>query len=120
MDQRRLFVCVDPSAEAVARLGEVVDGLEVSRTDRAGRSTRLTARDRWHVTLAFLGDVATDRIPSATAALDRAWRAELGQAGGPADPLTGRGARGGPFGPRGSAILWGGLGGPAAPLRRPA
>ena len=45
-----------PPAAAVTHLGAVVDTLEVSRANAPGRSTRLAARDRWHVTLAFLGD----------------------------------------------------------------
>src|SRR6185369_1698033 len=79
---------------------------------------RLTARDRWHVTLAFLGDVATERIPSAAEALDRAWRAEAGQPGGAAGPLTVRFAGGGLFGSGASAILWAGIGGDVEALRR--
>ena len=95
---QRLFVCVDPSPAAVVHLGAVVDDLEVSRA-----GARLTARDRWHVTLAFLGDARVDRIDATAAALDRAW-ARTG-------PVTVRFAGGGTFGRGAFAILWAGLGG---------
>jgi len=68
---RRLFVAVDPPVEAVAHLGAVVDTLEVSRANAPGRSTRLAARDRWHITLAFLGDVPSDRVDRAATAVQR-------------------------------------------------
>jgi 2'-5' RNA ligase len=112
MDSRRLFVCVDPPAGAVAHLGAAVDALEVSRAETGGRPTRLTARDRWHVTLAFLGDVPGDRIGDAAAALDRAWAAP-----GWAGPAGVSFAGGGVFGQGKLAILWAGLGGDVAGLR---
>ena len=109
MEVRRLFVCVDPSPEAVEHLGAVVDTLAVARANVEGHSTRLAARDRWHITLAFLGDVRVDRVDRAAAALDRAW-AE-------ADPLSVRFAGGGTFGRGRFAILWAGLDGDVAGLR---
>jgi 2'-5' RNA ligase len=109
VEVRRLFVCVDPSQDAVEHLGAVVDTLAVARSNTEGRSTRLAARDRWHVTLAFLGDVRVDRIDRASAALDRALA--------DARPVTVRFAGGGTFGRGRFAILWAGLDGDVAGLR---
>jgi 2'-5' RNA ligase len=103
-----LFVCVDPSQDAVEHLGAVVDTLAVARANVEGHSTRLTARDRWHITLAFLGDVRVDRVDRAAAALDRAW-AEV-------KPAQVRFAGGGTFGRGRFAILWAGLAGDVAGL----
>ena len=108
MEVRRLFVCVDPSPDAVEHLGAVVDTLAVARANVEGHSTRLAARDRWHITLAFLGDVRVDRVDRAAAALDRAW-AEV-------KPAEVRFAGGGTFGRGRFAILWAGLGGDVAGL----
>ena len=105
----RLFVAVDPSAAAVEHLGAVVDGLQVSQANEPGRSTRLAGRERWHVTLAFLGDVPDERVPQATAALDAAV--------GPDGPASVRFAGGGTFGRGRFTILWAGLDGDVAALR---
>jgi 2'-5' RNA ligase len=107
-----MFVSVDPSAEAVAHLGSVVDALEVSRANEPGRSTRVTPRDRWHVTLAFLGDVPVTRIDTASHALSQA-------VAGPDDgAIRVCLAGGGTFGRGRFTILWCGLGGDVAALRR--
>jgi RNA 2',3'-cyclic 3'-phosphodiesterase len=111
---RRLFVSVDPPPDAVAHLGAVVDTLEVSRANAPGRSTRLAARDRWHVTLAFLGDVAADRVDRAAAALQRAVEAS----GATEGPIAVTFAGGGTFGRGRFTVLWGGLAGDVAALRR--
>jgi 2'-5' RNA ligase len=107
---RRLFVSVDPPAEAVAHLGAVVDALGVSRANAPGRSTRLASRDRWHVTLAFLGDVAPNRIEPVGVAVGRAVEA--------AGPIAVRLAGGGMFGRGRFAVLWCGLAGDVDGLRR--
>ena len=107
---RRLFVALDPPPEAVAHLGAVVDGLEVSRANAPGRSTRLAARDRWHVTLAFLGDVPEARVAEAAAVVDEAAAA----AGG---PISVSFAGGGKFGRGSFTILWAGVGGDLDALR---
>jgi RNA 2',3'-cyclic 3'-phosphodiesterase len=107
----RLFVCVDPSPAAVADLGAVVDGLEVAKANTPGHSTRLAARDRWHVTLAFLGDVPVQRVDKAGAALAAA---AAGYAG--VRPTL-RFAGGGTFGRGGLTILWAGLAGDLDALR---
>ncbi|HEX6872400.1 MAG TPA: 2'-5' RNA ligase family protein [Micromonosporaceae bacterium] len=72
MEPRRLFVSVDPPGVAVAHLGAVVDGLEVARENRPGHSTRLSDRDQWHLTLAFLGEVPAARLDSASRAIESA------------------------------------------------
>jgi 2'-5' RNA ligase len=110
VEVRRLFVCVDPSPEAVEHLGAVVDTLAVAQANTEGHSTRLAARDRWHVTLAFLGDVRVDRIDRVSAAIDRA-SADL-------EPVTVRFAGGGTFGRGRFSILWAGLDGDVAGLRQ--
>jgi len=107
---RRLFVAVTPSAAASADLGAVVDGLHVSQANRPGHSTRLAARDRWHVTVVFLGDVAEERVDGAADAI-RAAAAELA-------PFELRLAGGGTFGRGSRAILWSGLDGDVDQLRQ--
>jgi 2'-5' RNA ligase len=107
----RLFICVDPSPAAVADLGAVVDGLEVAQANTPGHSTRLAARDRWHVTLAFLGDVPERRVDRAGQALAAAATSYGGQ------PPTLRFEGGGTFGRGGFTILWAGLAGELDALR---
>ncbi len=95
----------------MADLGAVVDGLEVARANRPGHSTRLAARDRWHITLAFLGDVPADRTdgpsPHSTP--------RPGRLSGAGSSI--RFAGGGTFGRGGFTILWAGLGGDLDALR---
>ncbi len=105
----RLFVCVDLSPAAVADLGAVVDQLEVARADQPGHSTRLAARDRWHLTLVFLGDVPADRVDRAGDALAAA---VVGRS-----PVELRMSGGGTFGRGGFTILWAGVGGDVAGLK---
>jgi 2'-5' RNA ligase len=107
---RRLFVSVEPPAEAVDHLARVVDALEVSRANAPGRSTRLAARDRWHVTLAFLGDVASNRIDPVAGAVRRAVEEAAG-------PLVVNFAGGGTFGRGRFTVLWVGLAGDVGGLR---
>lgn len=107
---QRLFIAVDPSAEAVAHLGAVVDRLRVSLANAPGRSTRLTRRENWHITVAFLGDVPAARVPVAAAVM-QAVAAEL-------VPLRLCVAGGGTFGGRRDPILWAGIGGEVDGLRR--
>jgi len=110
VDTRRLFVAVTPSPAAIADLGAVVDGLHVSRANQPGHSTRLAARDRWHVTVVFLGDIPSDRVVAAADAV-RAAVADLG-------PFELNLAGGGTFGRGSRAILWSGLGGDVDQLRQ--
>ena len=69
---RRLFVAIFPPEPALDHLGFVVDDLEVSRG--LGAAARLIAREGWHVTLAFLGPVAPDRVADAGSAVARCGR----------------------------------------------
>jgi 2'-5' RNA ligase len=74
----RLFVAAYPPAAALDSLEEVVAKLHVGQAEAAGVNARLAPRSRWHVTVAFLGDVADDRLPDVEQALGLgvdAWRA---------------------------------------------
>jgi 2'-5' RNA ligase len=113
----RLFVAADPSPDASAHLARFVGGLEVARPTQPGQSTRLADPSRWHVTLAFIGEVAPDRVDAAATALARC-RAD-GPTGGSgrngvrsaAEPIRIRVAGGGRFGRRRFTVLWAGLAG---------
>jgi 2'-5' RNA ligase len=89
-----LFVGVFPPAEAIAHLSKVVDGL--------GLSKHITP-DRWHVTVAFLGD-ADEK--AAAKAMDQAELRPMGE-------LSVKGA-----GQFGTAVFWAGLVGDIEGLRR--
>lgn len=107
---RRLFVAVDPPDEAVSHLGAVVDTLAVSRENEPGRSTRLAARDRWHVTLAFLGEVPARKVDKVRDAVSRAVASSRA-------PGRLHFAGGGTFGRGNFTILWVGLAGDVPGLR---
>ncbi|HEY7223128.1 MAG TPA: RNA 2',3'-cyclic phosphodiesterase [Micromonosporaceae bacterium] len=109
-ETRRLFIAIDLSPEAVADLAAVVDRLRVSLANGPGHSTRLTRRENWHITVAFLGDVASDRIDAASAVMDAVAAAAL--------PLHLLVAGGGRFGGWRDPILWAGIGGEVDGLRR--
>ncbi len=100
----RLFVAVEPPAEALDHLAAFTAGLAVVRT-----GTRVTARHLWHITLAFLGEVPQDRMPAAIAAVDDA---VAGQ-----DRPALRIAGGGRFGRGRFTIMWAGIEGDLRPLR---
>ena len=108
----RLFIAAYPPAEACDDLAGRLAGLRVARAAGSGVNTRLARRETWHVTLAFLGEVAEERATGAIAALDRAaeaWRAE---------PPVLRLAGGGRFGRGRFTVLWVGVGGDRQPLVR--
>ncbi len=63
----RLFIAVDLSEAAVTHLAHAIAGLHVVQA-----RARVTARERWHVTLAFLGDVAVSRLEAVEKALHAA------------------------------------------------
>lgn len=107
---QRLFIAVDPSLEAVDHLAAVVAGLHVSRANAPGRSTRLTRRENWHITTAFLGDVPVRRVSVASAVMQ--------EVAASAVPLRLCVAGGGTFGGRRDPILWAGIGGEVDALRR--
>jgi 2'-5' RNA ligase len=62
----RLFVAVVPPDDVLDELESV---LEPRRDSAAGTELRWTDRHQWHVTLAFLGDVAERRLDDLTEAL---------------------------------------------------
>ena len=105
----RLFVAIHPPPAALTDLATVVDALRVSLAHAPGHSTRLTRREGWHVTVAFLGEVAAAKVDRATRALQAvAERTE---------PMRLRLAGGGTFGGRRNPILWVGLTGDVAALK---
>jgi len=61
----RLFVGITPTAEALAHAAGAVDRIASTTPD-----LRWVSPQRWHVTLAFLGEVDPDRVPRLTAQLD--------------------------------------------------
>jgi 2'-5' RNA ligase len=99
----RLFVGVFPPEDVVAALRREVTGAVA----RAGKRVRLTPVERWHITLAFLGEVGAERLPDVAEALGG-----VGSAG----PITLRMSGGGSFGKGGSTVLWAGIDGDLAAL----
>jgi RNA 2',3'-cyclic 3'-phosphodiesterase len=98
----RLFVAVTPSAEAIAHLAAAVESVRGSNAD-----LRWSRPENWHLTVTFLGDVTEDVAHSLDDRLARAARRH------PACELAFRGA--GRFDGR---VLWVGVEGDMAPLRR--
>jgi RNA 2',3'-cyclic 3'-phosphodiesterase len=100
----RLFFAVDPPEEARADLDRALAPLRL-----LPGGPRWTAPGRWHLTLLFLGTVATDAVPPLLAA------AALAVAAAP--PMTLLLAGGGRFGsPRRPQVAWAGLDGDVDPL----
>jgi 2'-5' RNA ligase len=106
----RLFVAVYPPAVAVEHLAATVDGLQIAQAAQRGINARLAARELWHVTLTFIGDVPEQSAPAAAAALDRTFATV-------ARPPMLRLAGGGRFGRGRFTVLWTGLAGDVADLR---
>jgi RNA 2',3'-cyclic 3'-phosphodiesterase len=134
----RLFVAVYPSEDALDHFAAVVSRLRLGVATAAGTNVRLVARPLWHVTLAFLGEVADDRAPDVAEALragvsrsHEARRLPVAESPkGPRGSGPGQGAPdagaappklrlagGGRFGGRRSATLWVGLAGEVDALR---
>lgn len=63
----RLFVALEPPSAALAELEAAVAPLRAGWPD-----LRWTGQDRWHVTLAFLGEVAEGKLDELTVRLGRA------------------------------------------------
>ena len=100
----RLFLAVDPPADAVAALDRAVAPLR-----ELPGAPRWTPSSRWHLTLVFLGDVAGELLAPLTAAVAPA------VAGTP--PLTLQLAGAGRFGsPRRPAVCWAGVAGDVGEL----
>ncbi|GGJ96219.1 RNA 2',3'-cyclic phosphodiesterase [Pilimelia anulata] len=109
----RLFVAVDPTPPAAAHLAAAVADLDVGRAAARGVNARPVPPERWHLTLAFLGDVPPADRPAVEEALwvgAAAWRSRA------RDPLVLHLAGGGTFGRGPSTILWAGVGGAAGEL----
>jgi|SRR5580658_2062079 2'-5' RNA ligase len=70
----RLFVALNPPASALAELEEAVAPLRRDWPD-----LRWASQDRWHVTLAFLGEVAEPRLDELAVRLERAASRHPGQ-----------------------------------------
>ena len=98
----RLFVALWPPPDAVAELLAAVDEV---RADAPG--LRWTRPEQWHLTLAFLGEVADDKRQEL--------EERLARAAGRHPPLTLRFAGGGRFGTR---VLFTRVDGDRAPLTR--
>ncbi|MFJ6198767.1 RNA 2',3'-cyclic phosphodiesterase [Micromonospora sp. NPDC092111] len=99
----RLFVAVYPPPAAVASLTARVGRLRVGTAAAAGVDVRLADPANLHVTLAFLGEVETDRLVEVESILGLA--AETARAGWAGPPRLWLGG-GGCFGPGRSTVLW--------------
>ncbi|MFJ5922945.1 RNA 2',3'-cyclic phosphodiesterase [Kitasatospora sp. NPDC092948] len=100
----RLFVAVNPPARAIQELAGTAAHLrELPGADRL----RWSETAGWHLTLAFLGDVPADEVPSL--------ESKLASVAAEHPALRLRLAGGGTFGDR---VLWCGVQGQTAALRR--
>jgi len=97
----RLFVAVFPPADLLAGLRREVTAA------RVGQRVRLTPVERWHITLAFLGEVGSERLPDVVDALS-----------GVKSPgaITLRMSGGSSFGTGRATALWAGIDGDLAAL----
>lgn len=98
----RLFIAVYPPDDVLDDLEATVESLHIA----AG--PRLNARTLWHITLAFLGQVADDTVKDVSRALERA--AEVSK------PSAVRLAGGGQFGRARSTLIYAGVAGDVASL----
>ncbi|GAB1691944.1 RNA 2',3'-cyclic phosphodiesterase [Krasilnikovia sp. M28-CT-15] len=104
-----------PPPEVCDDLARRIEGLRVTAAAQRGVNTRLARRETWHVTLAFLGEVADERAPAVSGALHRAadvWRAA--GSGAPRLCLAG----GGRFGRGRFTVLWVGVDGDTDAVQR--
>jgi len=97
----RLFVALWPPEQAVKELADAIAGVRALEP-----AVRWTRTEQWHLTLAFLGEVAEERLPELNGRLARAARRH------PA--LSLRFAGSGRFGDR---VLWTRVEGDREPLR---
>ncbi len=104
----RLFIAVYPPPTVLDHLAGFVDGLGFHQA-----GVRATARPLWHLTLAFLGEVPDAKLPAGRKALDAAVRDVVDL-----PPPRLRLAGGGRFGRGRFTVLWVGVDGDLAPLRR--
>jgi 2'-5' RNA ligase len=102
----RLFVAIFPPEPAIADLESFVAQLHLGKATAAGRDVGLDAPQRWHVTLAFLGEVdetLRGGVEEALARTAAAWPSE--HTGLPPLRLAG----GGRFNTGASTVVWAGL-----------
>jgi 2'-5' RNA ligase len=114
----RLFVAAYPPPAAIADLAALFGRLALGAPRdpvAAERSLRAVPPERWHVTLAFIGEVPDDREPAARAAL--AVAAQRWSAAEP-KPLRVALRGGGRFGRGRFTTVWIGLDGDVTPLCR--
>lgn len=97
----RLFAAVQPPAEAVEHLDDAVCAARVAHPD-----LQWVPSERWHLTVAFYGEVAEGEVARLRRRIGRAARA--------AGPLNLRFVSSGRFGDR---VLWVGVAGDRAGLR---
>ena len=108
----RVFVAVYPPPEAVEHLAAMVGGLALARPTGPGKSVRLASSERWHVTLAFSGDVPDPDDASPTPArVDATGKAiqAIEAVGAQTAPARVRIAGGGRFGRGRFTVVWAGL-----------
>lgn len=105
-----LFVAVFPPAPVRADLERRLAGRHLTAAAAVpGNRVRRTPAGKWHITLAFLGDVPDDRVAMVGQAVDHAACAPRS--------ITLRLAGGGSFGRGRSSVLWVGATGDLAGLR---
>lgn len=97
----RLFVAIHPPPDALADLATQIARLRIGAAAAAGTNVRLAEPANAHVTLAFLGEVADDRLCAVRGALAGAAR-RCRRTGPPVLRLGG----GGRFGQGRSTVLW--------------
>lgn len=102
----RLFVAVDLSTAALSHLEAAVAAAPISTSLRPVPSTR------WHLTVAFLGEVAEHRLQALTAALSA-----VAEESGPIE-LRLRGAGTFPARPERARVLWVGVAGARPGMER--
>jgi 2'-5' RNA ligase len=105
-----LFVAAYPPADAIDDLATLVDRMAVGRSAEPGQSRRLAPPSRWHLTLAFLGDLPDSRLEATTDALGRASRYA-------SEPPRLRLSGGGRFGRGRFTVLWVGIAGDVDAVR---
>lgn len=105
-------MAIYPPAEALDDILAQTAQLRIGVAAANGINVRLAARENMHLTLAFLGEVAEDRLPAVHAALERAADAHREATG----PLQLRFASGGRFGRGRFTVLWAGVDGDLAGL----
>lgn len=101
----RLFVAVLPDEPALDALALALDPVR-----EAPGAPRWNDRSRWHLTLAFLGEVEEERLPPL--------RAAMAEVAAVAEPFTLRLRRMGTFPPNRPRVLWAGVAGQMPALRR--